>query len=60
EFVYDMLWNAKEQKARDGQQLGKEKMTDGLRACLALSHFCRQVFDESFYSDKLNQLMCSS
>ncbi|MDE7418295.1 MAG: helix-turn-helix domain-containing protein [Lachnospiraceae bacterium] len=60
EFVYDMLWNAKEQKARDGQQLSKEKMTDGLRACLALSHFCRQVFDESFYSDKLNQLMCSS
>lgn len=59
DFVYGMLWNAKEQKICDGQQLGKEKMTDGLRACLVLSHFCKQVFDENFYSNKIHQLIRS-
>ena len=60
EFVYDMLWNAKEQKAHNGQQIEKEKMTDELRSCLIFSHFCKQVFDENFYFEKLHQSMRSS
>ena len=56
DFVYDMLWNDQEQREHDGQQAEKEKMTDGLRECLILSHFCKQVFDEKFYSDKIHSL----
>lgn len=60
DFLYDMLWNEKEQRARDGQQMEQEKMTDGLKACLAFSHFYRNIFKERFYSDKLHQSVLES
>lgn len=55
EFLYDMLWNEKEQKACNGQQMDTVKMTDGLKQCLILSHFCKRTFVEKFYFDKMCQ-----
>ena len=55
EFLYDMLWNEKEQKACNGQQITKEKMTATLKQCLMFSHFCKRSFNEKFYCEKLYQ-----
>lgn len=56
EFLYDMLWNEKEQKACNGRKIQTVKMTDGLRVCRALSHFCKRSFYEKLYNDKIDQL----
>lgn len=56
EFVYDILWNEKEQKELNGQNFVIEKMTDSLRQCIIISHFCRRTFYEKFYTDKIFQL----
>lgn len=53
-FTYDMLWNENEQQTDDGQQMEKEKMTDGLRLCTIISHFNKQTFYEMFYLNKLS------
>lgn len=55
EFLYDMLWNEKEQKACNGQQMETVKMTDGLQVCRALSHFSKRTFYEKLYNDKIDQ-----
>lgn len=54
-ILYDILWNEKEQKALNGLVLEKEKMTERLKQCILLSHFCKQTFEVKFYSDKLYQ-----
>lgn len=57
-LIYDILWNDKEQKLTVRETIEKEKMTDGLRQCIILSHFCKRLFEEKFYSDKMmNQLL---
>lgn len=53
-FTYDMLWNENEQQTDDGQQMEKEKMTDGLKLCTIISHFNKQTFYEMFYLNKIN------
>ncbi|MDE7322646.1 MAG: helix-turn-helix domain-containing protein [Lachnospiraceae bacterium] len=54
-ILYDILWNDKEQKEQSGQDLEKEKMTERLKQCILLSHFCKQTFEEKFYNNKLYQ-----
>ena len=57
-LIYDILWNDKEQKLTVKETIEKEKMTDCLRQCIILSHFCKRLFEEKFYSDKMtNQLL---
>ena len=53
--LYDILWNEIKQKKELGLLEDKTKMTEGLEQCLLLSHFCRQVFYEKFYYNKLHQ-----
>lgn len=53
--IYDHLWNEKEQSIQDGEFVSKEKMTEGLKQCILLSHFCKQSFYEQFYNEKLCQ-----
>ncbi|MDE7477235.1 MAG: helix-turn-helix transcriptional regulator [Lachnospiraceae bacterium] len=55
-LIYDILWNDKEQRLTVGKMIEKEKMTDGLRQCIILSHFCKRTFKEKFYYNKINQL----
>lgn len=52
-ILYDLLWNEKERKAQYGKTLDKEKMTERLKQCILLSHFCKQSYEEKFYYDKL-------
>lgn len=54
-LIYDILWNEKEQELANEKQSEKEKMTDSLKKCIILSHFCKWVFSEKFYCDKLFQ-----
>lgn len=54
-LIYDILWNEKEQELADRKQSEKEKMTDGLKQCIILSHFCKWSFSERIYHDKLFQ-----
>lgn len=54
--LYDILWNEKEQKIKNGQVINKEKMTERLKQCVRLSHFCRQSFGEHFFLEKMYQL----
>lgn len=42
-YLYEILWNE------------KEKMTESLRQCIILSHFCKQTFYEDFYYRRLHQ-----
>ncbi len=52
-LCYDILWNDKEQGAILGKQVEKEKMTNGLKQCIILSHFCKWSFMEKYYLNKL-------
>ncbi len=52
-ILYDILWNESKQNAENGQEIAKEKMTEELRKCIILSHFCRQTFREDFFKRKL-------
>lgn len=56
DFLYDIWWNEVEQKAYAEQQTEKEKMTDSLTRCIAISHFSKRVFYENFYLDKMHQV----
>lgn len=53
--LYDILWNETKQKTEAEQSVGKEKMAERLKQSVLFSHFCRQVFHEKFYVDKLHQ-----
>ncbi|MDE6984101.1 MAG: hypothetical protein K2O99_06115, partial [Lachnospiraceae bacterium] len=52
-ILYDILWNESKQNTENGQEIAKEKMTEVLRKCIILSHFCRQTFREDFLKSKL-------
>lgn len=56
-FLYDILWNEKEYKARIGQQIDKEKVAKGLHECITLSHFGKQTLYEKLYLDEINQVI---
>ncbi len=56
EFLYDILWSDMQQKVTARQQVEKEKMTNDLRQCIIISHFCKRTFYERFYQDKIDQL----
>jgi transcriptional regulator with XRE-family HTH domain len=56
DFLYDIWWNEVEQKAYAEQQPEKEKMTDSLTWCIAISHFSKRAFYENFYLDKMRQV----
>ncbi len=53
--LYDILWNESEQAINEGDKISKDKMTEGLRQCIAFSHFCRQIYIEKFLCEKLHQ-----
>lgn len=53
-ILYNDLWNEKEQQTKDISPVYKEKMTEKLKQCILLSHFCKHSFREKFYSNKLN------
>lgn len=53
--LYDILWNENKQMTEIELLVDKTKMTERLRQCLLLSHFCRQSFNEKFYYNKLHQ-----
>lgn len=55
-ILYNILWNEKELQLKLRVTEKKEKMTDGIKQCIILSHFCKQSFHEKFYYDKLHQL----
>lgn len=42
-YLYEISWNE------------NEKMTESLRQCYILSHFCKQTFYEDFYHEKMYQ-----
>ena len=42
-YLYEMSWNE------------NKKMTDNLKKCILISHFCKQTFYEEFYYKKLHQ-----
>lgn len=52
-YLYDILWNEKEQNMGEEKVMDKEKMAYGLKQCLVFSHFCKRTFDEKIYYDKL-------
>lgn len=54
--LYGMLWNEQEQKIKMGEVMEKEKMTEGLKQCVILSHFCKRNFYENFFREKMHQL----
>lgn len=51
-ILYDICWNEKEEQEKIGHYVKKEKMTESLRYCILLSHFCKQYFDEKFYKER--------
>lgn len=53
EFLYDILWSDMQQKLTARQQVEKEKMTNDLRQCIIISHFCKRTFYERFYQSKI-------
>lgn len=53
--LYDILWNENKQRIELERLEDKTKMTEGLKQCLLLSHFCRQVYNENFFNIKLYQ-----
>lgn len=54
-ILYDILWSEQEQERKIGQCLVKEKMTESLRQCIKISHFCKQTYGEKFFKEKVNQ-----
>lgn len=52
-YLYEMMWNEREQHIEKGQKEEKEKMTEVLKQCLLLSHFCKRTFFEDFYHEKM-------
>lgn len=59
-LLYNILWNEREKQMQCEQVMDKAKMTKGLKQCILLSHFCRQIFHERFYEDKMHQSILSS
>lgn len=53
-YLYEIAWNEKEQHKKGEQEEVKEKMTETLRHCLILSHFCKRTFYEDFYHKKMD------
>lgn len=51
--LYDILWNEIQLKKENNQMVDKEKMTEKLKQCILLSHFCKQTFHEKFFIGKL-------
>ncbi|MDE7272268.1 MAG: hypothetical protein K2N95_04275 [Lachnospiraceae bacterium] len=51
-YVYEILWNENEQHIKDGQIEENKKMTESLKKCIILSHFCKRTFYENFYYKK--------
>lgn len=54
EFLYDILWSDMQQKVTARQQVEKEKITNDLRQCIIISHFCKRTFYERFYQSKIH------
>lgn len=54
-IIYDKLWNEVNQNSEGQQTNDKRKMTECLKQCILLSHFCKQSFHERFYDMKLHQ-----
>ena len=52
-YLYEIAWNEREQHIKEKQTKEKEKMTETLKQCLMLSHFCNQTFYEDFYYKKM-------
>lgn len=53
-YLYEIMWNEREQHIKMGQTEEKEKMTETLKQCLILSHFCRRTYFEDFYHNKMD------
>lgn len=53
--LYDVYWIEAKQGTEKNLLMNKEKMTEKLVQCKLLSHFCKQVFHEKFYSEKIYQ-----
>ena len=54
-ILYDILWTQIEIENERGHTMNKLKMTENLKQCRLLSHFCKQTFYEKFYDEKLYQ-----
>lgn len=55
-ILYDVSWTQLEQGTENGQVPSKEKMTECLKQCIMLSHFCKQTFYENIFVNKLKQI----
>lgn len=55
-YLYEILWDHVKQNNTDEHSVGKEEMTEYLRQCIILSHFCKQTHYEKFYKEKLYQV----
>lgn len=49
-YLYEIAWNESEQMGK------KERMTETLKQCLLLSHFCKRTFYEEFYHGKMDHV----
>lgn len=49
-YLYEISWN--DLYIKKGQIQEKEKMTECLRQCIILSHFCKRKFFEDFYNKR--------
>lgn len=54
-ILYNIAWNEGELQSKFRKSVDNEKMTEGIKQCVLLSHFCKQTFHEKFYYDKLHQ-----
>lgn len=54
-YLYEIAWNEREQCIKSKQTVETEKMTEVLKQCLILSHFCKRTFYEEFYHKKIDQ-----
>ena len=55
-YVYEIMWNYIKQNNISKPFMEKEEMTEYLRQCIILSHFCKQTHYEKFYREKLCQV----
>lgn len=54
-ILYNILWNERKLQFKMKQAENIEKMTESMKECILLSHFCKQAFHEKFYNARLHQ-----
>lgn len=51
--LYDILWNKDQTLKKQGKNLEKKEMTDGLQECITISHFLKRYYYEDVFKNML-------